>query len=143
MTLAALTLSMAKFASLNTDADFVVIRVERSLYHRAVGYNYEAVKIFMPANRSKPVHAKYIEHVPPVRAGLELLAAVGGVKTHALLQTRVGIASGLVVVGDLIGSGASQEQAIIGETPNLAARLQGIAEPNSSWTCRSDAEVIG
>jgi hypothetical protein len=35
------------------------------LYHRAVGYNYEAVKIFMPANRSKPVYAKYIEHVPP------------------------------------------------------------------------------
>jgi hypothetical protein len=37
----------------------------RSLYHRANGYNYEAVKIFMPANRSKPVYAKYIEHVPP------------------------------------------------------------------------------
>src|SRR5271169_1429848 len=62
-----------------------------------------------------------------VRAGLELVAAVGGLKTHATLQTRVGIATGLVVVGDLIGSGASQEQAIVGETPNLAARLQGIA----------------
>src|SRR6516162_9045456 len=65
-----------------------------------------------------------------VRAGLELVAAVGGLKTHAPLQTRVGIATGLVVVGDLIGSGASQEQAIVGETPNLAARLQGVAEPN-------------
>ena len=65
-----------------------------------------------------------------VRAGLELVAAVSGLKTHAILQTRVGIATGLVVVGDLIGSGASQEQAIVGETPNLAARLQGIAEPN-------------
>ena len=61
-----------------------------------------------------------------VRAGLELVAAVGGLKTHAPLQTRVGIATGLVVVGDLIGTGASQEQAIVGETPNLAARLQGI-----------------
>ena len=60
-----------------------------------------------------------------VRAGLELVAAVGDLKTHAALQTRVGIATGLVVVGDLIGSGASQEQAIVGETPNLAARLQG------------------
>ena len=60
-----------------------------------------------------------------VRAGLELVAAVGALKTHAPLQTRVGIATGLVVVGDLIGSGASQEQAIVGETPNLAARLQG------------------
>ena len=49
-----------------------------------------------------------------VRAGLELVAAVGGLKTHAPLQTRVGIATGLVVVGDLIGSAASQEQAIVG-----------------------------
>ena len=54
-----------------------------------------------------------------VRAGLELIAAVGALKTHAPLQTRIGIATGLVVVGDLIGSGASQEQAIVGETPNL------------------------
>jgi class 3 adenylate cyclase len=65
-----------------------------------------------------------------VRAGLELVAAVMVLKTHAPLHTRVGIATGLVVVGDLIGSGASQEQAIVGETPNLAARLQSIAEPN-------------
>jgi hypothetical protein len=50
-----------------------------------------------------------------VRAGLKLVAAVGALKTHAPLQTRVGIATGLVVVGDLIGSGASQEQAIVGE----------------------------
>jgi class 3 adenylate cyclase len=66
-----------------------------------------------------------------VRAGLELMAAVRALKTHTPLQTRVGIATGLVVVGDLIGSGASQEQAIVGETPNLAARLQSVAEPNS------------
>src|SRR5262249_11853525 len=65
------------------------------------------------------------------RAGLELVAAVSALKTHASLQARVGIATGLVVVGDLIGSGASQEQAIVGETPNLAARLQGVAEPNA------------
>ena len=56
-----------------------------------------------------------------MRAGLALVAAVSDLKTHAALQTRVGIATGLVVVGDLIGSGASQEQAIVGETPNLAA----------------------
>src|SRR5260370_1003424 len=66
-----------------------------------------------------------------VRAGLGLVSAVSNLKTHARLQTRVGIATGLVVVGDLIGAGASQEQAIVGETPNLAARLQGLAEPNS------------
>ena len=78
-----------------------------------------------------------------VRAGLELVAAVSGLKTHAALQTRVGIATGLVVVGDLIGSGASQEQAIVGETPNLAARLQGIAEPNSVVIAESTRKLVG
>jgi class 3 adenylate cyclase len=66
-----------------------------------------------------------------VRAGLELVAAVSDLKTRAPLQTRVGVATGLVVVGDLIGAGSSQEQAIVGETPNLAARMQGIANPSS------------
>ena len=78
-----------------------------------------------------------------VRAGLELVAAVGDLKTHAPLQTRVGIATGLVVVGDLIGSGASQEQAIVGETPNLAARLQGVAEPNSVVIAESTRKLLG
>ena len=78
-----------------------------------------------------------------VRAGLELVAAVGDLKTHAPLQTRVGIATGLVVVGDLIGSGASQEQAIVGDTPNLAARLQGIAEPNSVVIADSTRKLLG
>jgi predicted ATPase/class 3 adenylate cyclase len=78
-----------------------------------------------------------------VRAGLELVAAVGALKTHAPLQTRVGIATGLVVVGDLIGSGASQEQAIIGETPNLAARLQSVAEPNSVVVSKSTRKLVG
>ena len=78
-----------------------------------------------------------------VRTGMELVAAVGGLKTHTLLQTRVGIATGLVVVGDLIGSGASQEQAIVGETPNLAARLQGIAEPNSVVIAESTRKLLG
>jgi class 3 adenylate cyclase/predicted ATPase len=78
-----------------------------------------------------------------VRAGLELVGAVGALKTHAPLQTRVGIATGLVVVGDLIGSGASQEQAIVGETPNLAARLQGVAEPNSVVIAESTRKLLG
>jgi hypothetical protein len=73
---------------------------------------------------------------------LELVAAVGALKTHAPLQTRVGIATGLVVVGDLIGSGASQEQAIVGATPNLAARLQGVAEPNSVVIAKSTRKLV-
>src|SRR5262249_38517203 len=78
-----------------------------------------------------------------LRSGLELVAAVGALKTHAPLQTRVAIATGLVVVGDLIGSGASQEQAIVGETPNLAARLQGVAEPNSVLIAESTRKLVG
>jgi len=78
-----------------------------------------------------------------VRAGLELIAAVAGLKTRAPLQTRVGIATGLVVVGDLIGSGASQEQAIVGETPNLAARLQSIAEPNMVVIAEGTRKLLG
>ena len=62
-----------------------------------------------------------------VRAGLALVSAVSDLKTHAPLHTRVGIATGLVVVGELIGSGETQERGIVGETPNLAARLQGLA----------------
>src|SRR4029077_470259 len=65
-----------------------------------------------------------------VRAGLELVGAVSTLRSNAPLQTRVGIATGLVVVGDLVGTGSAQEHGIIDETPNLAARLQGIAEPN-------------
>ena len=78
-----------------------------------------------------------------VRAGLELIAAVAGLKTRAPLQTRVGIATGLVVVGDLIGSGAAQEQAIVGETPNLAARLQRTAEPNSVVIAEVTRKLLG
>ena len=67
-----------------------------------------------------------------VRAGLAArppryaaLAAAGGEP----LAARVGIATGLVVVGDLVGEGAAQEETVVGETPNLAARLQALAEP--------------
>jgi class 3 adenylate cyclase/predicted ATPase/tRNA A37 threonylcarbamoyladenosine biosynthesis protein TsaE len=78
-----------------------------------------------------------------VRAGLELTAAVAAVKSPVPLQTRVGIATGLAVVGDLIGSGAAQEQAIVGETPNLAARLQGVAEPNMVIIADGTRRLIG
>jgi hypothetical protein len=78
-----------------------------------------------------------------VRGGLKLVKAVSDLKTHAAPQTRVGIATGLVVAGDLIGSGASQEQAIVGETPNLAARLQGVAEANSVVIAESTRRLVG
>jgi hypothetical protein len=78
-----------------------------------------------------------------VRAGLELIAAVGALRASSPLQTRVGIATGLVVVGDLIGSGEAQERGIVGETPNLAARLQGIAEPNTVVIAESTRKLLG
>jgi class 3 adenylate cyclase/predicted ATPase len=78
-----------------------------------------------------------------VRAGLELIAAVTMLKSLAPLQARVGIATGLVVVGDLIGSGEAQERGIVGETPNLAARLQGIAEPNTVVVAESTRRLLG
>ena len=78
-----------------------------------------------------------------VRAGLELVAAVSSLKAGTALQTRVGIATGLVVIGDLIGSGASQEQAVVGKTPNLAARLQGVADPDMVVIAESTRRLIG
>jgi class 3 adenylate cyclase/tetratricopeptide (TPR) repeat protein len=78
-----------------------------------------------------------------VRAGLEMIEAVVGLKTRAPLQTRIGIATGLVVVGDLIGSGSAQEQAVVGETPNFAARLQALAEPNSVVIAESTRKLLG
>ena len=77
------------------------------------------------------------------RAGLQLIAAVGVIKSHTPLQARVGIATGLVVVGDLIGSGEAAERGIVGETPNLAARLQGIAEPNMVVIAESTRRLLG
>jgi len=59
------------------------------------------------------------------------------------LQVRVGIATGLVVVGDLIGAGAAQEQAVVGETPNLAARLQALAEPDTVVISDSTRRLLG
>src|SRR5262245_24138858 len=78
-----------------------------------------------------------------VRAGLELIAAATTLDTRVSLQSRVGIATGLVVVGDLIGSGDAQERGMVGKTPNLAARMQGIAEPNMVVICDSTRRLIG
>jgi len=80
-----------------------------------------------------------------VRAGLALVEAVPNLQTgaEAPLQVRVGIATGLVIVGDLLGRGAAQEQAIVGETPNLAARLQGLAEPDSVVMATGTRRLVG
>ena len=78
-----------------------------------------------------------------VLAGLNLIETVASLNIGAALQTRVGIASGLVVVGDLMRSGHSLEHGIIGETPNLAARLQAIAEPNTVVLAEGTRKLLG
>src|SRR6202035_4016879 len=80
-----------------------------------------------------------------VLAGLALVEAVPKLSTVAgsPLQVRVGIATGLVVVGDLIGSGEAQERGVVGDTPNLAARLQGIAEPNMVVIAEGTRKLLG
>jgi class 3 adenylate cyclase len=77
------------------------------------------------------------------RAGLQLVAAVSAIISQTPLQTRVGIATGLVVVGDLIGSGEAAERGIVGETPNLAARLQAVAEPNMVVIAEGTRRLLG
>src|SRR5271166_5166303 len=80
-----------------------------------------------------------------VHAGLEIAEAVSGLWTLARekLAVRIGVATGLVVVGDLVGQGSAQEQAVVGDTPNLAARLQGVAEPGGVVVSSSTRRLLG
>src|SRR5271169_1663132 len=79
------------------------------------------------------------------RTGLAIVEAAPKLLTAAgsPLRVRVGIATGLVVVGDLIGSGEAQERGIVGETPNLAARLQAIAEPDMVVIAEGTRKLLG
>ena len=88
-------------------------------------------------------HAHEDDAERAVRAGLAIVEAVRRVPTPELLQVRVGLATGLGVVGDLIGSGAAQEQAVIGETPNLAARLQALAGNDEVVIAESTRRLVG
>jgi class 3 adenylate cyclase len=80
-----------------------------------------------------------------VRAGLDIIAAVARLETHAAepLAVRIGIATGVVVIGDLSREGALREHAVVGETPNLAARLQALAEPGTIVVAASTRRLLG
>jgi class 3 adenylate cyclase/predicted ATPase len=80
-----------------------------------------------------------------VRAGLQLVETIARLQPHAdvRLQARIGIATGPAVVGDLIGEGASREETVVGETPNLAARLQALAEPGAVAISLSTRRLVG
>src|ERR1700741_5141298 len=78
-----------------------------------------------------------------VRAGLAVIEAVGRLPAQEELIVRLGVATGLAVVGDLIGEGAAQERGVVGETPNLAARLQALAVPNTLVIGEATRRQIG
>ena len=80
-----------------------------------------------------------------VHAGLEIVEVVAGLQTRARenLSVRVGIATGVVVAGDIVGQGSSQEQVVVGDTPNLAKRLQDLAEPGSVVVSAATRRLLG
>src|ERR1700734_3608753 len=80
-----------------------------------------------------------------VRAAIDILGEVAGIELPdgTRVQARVGIATGLVVVGEIVGSGAAQERAIVGETPNLAARLQALAAPDTILVSDATQNLLG
>ena len=78
-----------------------------------------------------------------VRAGLAVIDVVGTLDTPEPLRVRLGIASGLVVVGDLIGEGSARERGVVGETPNLAARMQELAPPGDVVIAEGTRRLLG
>jgi class 3 adenylate cyclase/predicted ATPase len=90
-------------------------------------------------------HAHEDDAERAVRAGLELVAALARLRAESgtPLAARVGIATGLVMVGELIGEGAAKEQTVVGETPNLAARLQALAAPGSVVISQTTRRLLG
>jgi len=80
-----------------------------------------------------------------VRAAIGILTEVGGIERPdgTRLQARVGIATGLVVVGEIVGTGTAQERTIVGETPNLAARLQALAAPDTILISETTQNLLG
>jgi class 3 adenylate cyclase/tetratricopeptide (TPR) repeat protein len=137
--------------ALSAQLDPEDLREVISVYHRAVAqvvagfdgfvakYMGDGVLVYFGYPRA---HEDDAERA--VRAGLGLIDAVGRLDVKSVrLQARVGVATGLVVVGDLIGEGSAQEQSVVGETPNLAARLQALAEPDAVVIAASTRRLVG
>jgi class 3 adenylate cyclase/predicted ATPase len=137
--------------ALSSRLDLEDLREVIAAYHRAVAemvagfdgfvakYMGDGVLVYFGYPRA---HEDDAERA--VRAGLGLISAVGRLDVKFVkLQARVGIATGLVVVGDLIGEGSAQEQSVVGETPNLAARLQALAEPDAVVIAAGTRRLIG
>src|ERR1700746_2948904 len=137
--------------ALSTWLDPEDLREVIAAYHRAVGdviagfdgfvanYMGDGVLVYFGYPRA---HEDDAERA--VRAGLGLIDAVSRLDgKSAQLQAHVGIATGLVVVGDLIGEGSAQQQSVVGETPNLPARLQSLAEPDAVVIAAGTRRLVG
>jgi class 3 adenylate cyclase len=119
-------------------------------YHRAVADSVERFDGFIAKYMGDGVliyfgypQAHEDDAERAVRAGLTVIEAVGRLPGREDLRVRLGIATGLAVVGDLIGEGAAQERGVVGETPNLAARLQALAMPNTLVIGEATRRQIG
>src|SRR5262245_36871340 len=120
-------------------------------YHRAVTEIVEASGGFVSEYMGDGVltyfgypHANEDDAERAVRAGLSTIDAVRRINVKSIkLQASVGIATGLVVVRDVIGGGPARKQSVVGETPNLAARLQAAAEPDTVVIAASTRRLLG
>jgi len=120
-------------------------------YHRAVANAVGSFDGFVAKYMGDGVlvyfgypHAHEDDAERAVRAGLGVIDAVGPLEVKSVkLQARIGIATGLVVVGDLIGEGSAREESVVGETPNLAARLQALAEPDAVVIAAGTRRLVG
>jgi class 3 adenylate cyclase len=136
--------------ALSTRLDPEDMRFVIGAYHKCVGETVARFDGFVAKYMGDGVlvyfgypHAHEDDAERAVRAGLALIEAVGKLPIGEPLQVRIGVATGLVIVGDLIGSGEAQERGVVGETPNLAARLQGLAAPNTVVTADGTRRLIG
>jgi class 3 adenylate cyclase len=136
--------------ALSTKLDPEDMRFVIGAYHRSVAETVARFDGFIAKYMGDGVlayfgypHAHEDDAERAVRAGLALTEAVGKLRAQEPLQARIGVATGLVVVGDLVGSGEAQERGVVGETPNLAARLQGRAEPNMVVIADGTRKLLG
>jgi class 3 adenylate cyclase/predicted ATPase len=137
--------------ALSTRLDPEDLREIIAAYHRTVAEIVEQFEGFIARYMGDGVLAYFgypraheDDAEQAIRAGLRLTDAVARLDVRSVkLQARVGIATGLVVVGDLIGEGSAQEQSVVGETPNLAARLQALAEPATVVVAASTRRLVG
>jgi class 3 adenylate cyclase/predicted ATPase len=136
---------------LSTQLDPEDLREVIAAYHRAVADVVRTLDGFVARYMGDGVLAYFgypraheDEAERAVRAGLGVIDAVGRLDVKSVgLHARVGIATGLVVVGDLIGEGSAQEQSAVGETPNLAAGLQALAAPDAVVIAASTRRLVG